>query len=75
MFGQKAKRIADLEKQLEETQIERNSFEFSLLRARRGLDEETNAFFRNHPVYAEPEPQTGAGAGAGVATKASKKTK
>ena len=70
MFGRKAKRIAELEKELEQTQANRNSFEFSLLRARMGLDEETNAYFRDHPVYAEPEQATDAGAGTKLAKKA-----
>ena len=51
MFGRKAKRIKELERELEETQVMRNTFEFSLIRAREGMDEETNAFFRAHPVY------------------------
>ena len=75
MFGRKAKRIAELERELEECQAMRNTFEFSLLRARIGLDEETNAYFRDHPVYVEPEPLADAGARTGVAKKASKKTK
>ena len=70
MFGRKAKRIAELEKELEMTQVDRNTFEFSLLRARIGLDEETNAYFRDHPVYAEPEQAADAGAGAKLAKKA-----
>jgi len=74
MFGAKARRIAELEKELEETQAMRNTFEFSLLRARIGLDEETNAYFRDHPVYVTPEPAADAGAGTIVAKKASKKT-
>jgi len=74
MFGRKAKRIAELERELEECQVMRNTFEFSLIRAREGMDEETNAFFRAHPVYVEPEPITDTGARTGVARKASKKT-
>ena len=70
MFGAKARRIAELERELEETQVMRNTFEFSLLRARIGLDEETNAYFRDHPVYAEPEQATDAGAGSKLAKKA-----
>ena len=73
MFGQKARRIAELEKELEECQVMRNTFEFSLIRAREGMDEETNAFFRDHPVYVEPEPLADAGTRTGVAKKASKK--
>lgn len=75
MFGRKARRIAELEKELEQTQVDRNTFEFSLLRARIGLDEETNAYFRDHPVYVTPEPIADAGAGTVVAKKASKKAK
>lgn len=75
MFGRKARRIAELERELEETQAMRNTFEFSLLRARIGLDEETNAYFRDHPVYAEPEPTADAGTGAKLEKKASKKAK
>lgn len=75
MFGRKARRIAELEKELEQTQVDRNTFEFSLLRARIGLDKETNAYFRDHPVYVTPEPIADAGAGAVVAKKASKKAK
>lgn len=75
MFGAKARRIAELEQELEQTQVDRNTFEFSLLRARIGLDEETNAYFRDHPVYVEPEPLADAGARTGVAKKASKKAK
>ena len=70
MFGRKARRIAELEKELEQTQVDRNTFEFSLLRARIGLDEETNAYFRDHPVYITPEQATDAGAGTIVAKKA-----
>ena len=73
MFGRKSKRIAELERELEECQAMRNTFEFSLIRAREGMDEETNAFFRAHPVYVEPEPAADAGARTGVAKKASKK--
>ena len=75
MFGRKAKRIAELERELEECQVMRNTFEFSLIRAREGMDEETNAFFRAHPVYVEPEPLADAGAGTKLAKKASKKAK
>ncbi len=75
MFGRKARRIKELERELEETQVNRNSFEFQLLRARMGMDEETNAFFRDHPVYVQPEPDTDASAGRTVAKKASKKAK
>ena len=75
MFGRKARRIAELEKELEQTQVDRNTFEFSLLRARIGLDEETNAYFRDHPVYVTPEPIADAGTRAVVAKKASKKAK
>lgn len=75
MFGAKAKRIAELERELEECQVMRNTFEFSLLRARIGLDEETNAYFRDHPVYVTPEPAADAGAKSSVAKKASKKAK
>lgn len=75
MFGRKAKRIAELERELEECQAMRNTFEFSLIRAREGMDEETNAFFRAHPVYVEPEPLTDAGTGIKLAKKASKKAK
>ena len=74
MFGAKARRIAELERELEETQVMRNTFEFSLIRAREGMDEETNAFFRSHPVYVEPEPLADTGARSVVAKKASKKT-
>lgn len=74
MFGAKAKRIAELERELEECQVMRNTFEFSLLRARIGLDEETNAYFRDHPVYVTPEPTADAGTGTKLAKKASKKT-
>ena len=70
MFGRKAKRIAELEKELEQTQVDRNTFEFSLLRARIGLDEETNAYFRDHPIYVTPEPAADAGAGAKLEKKA-----
>ena len=73
MFGRKARRIAELEKELEQTQVDRNTFEFSLFRARIGLDEETNAYFRDHPVYVAPEPTADAGTGTSVAKKASKK--
>ena len=73
MFGSKARRIAELERELEECQVMRNTFEFSLIRARIGLDEETNAYFRAHPVYVEPEPLSDAGTRTGVAKKASKK--
>ena len=75
MFGRKAKRIAELERELEECQVMRNTFEFSLIRAREGMDEETNAYFRDHPVYVTPEPIADAGSGTVVAKKASKKTK
>jgi len=75
MFGRKAKRIAELERELEECQVMRNTFEFSLIRAREGMDEETNAFFRAHPVYVEPEPLADAGTGTKVAKKTSKKAK
>ena len=75
MFGRKAKRIAELERELEECQVMRNTFEFSLIRAREGMDEETNAFFRAHPVYIEPEPIADAGATRTLAKKASKKAK
>ena len=75
MFGRKARRIAELERELEECQVMRNTFEFSLIRAREGMDEETNAFFRAHPVYVEPEQVADAGAGTVVAKKASKKAK
>ena len=73
MFGRKAKRIAELERELEECQVMRNTFEFSLIRAREGMDEETNAFFRAHPVYVETEPLADAGTRTVVAKKASKK--
>ena len=75
MFGRKARRINELERELEECQVMRNTFEFSLIRAREGMDEETNAYFRDHPVYVTPEPTADAGAGTIVAKKASKKTK
>lgn len=75
MFGRKSKRIAELERELEECQVMRNTFEFSLLRARIGLDEETNAYFRVHPVYVTPESDADAGAGTKLAKKASKKAK
>ena len=75
MFGRKAKRIAELEQELEECQVMRNTFEFSLIRAREGMDEETNAFFRAHPVYVEPESIVDAGTKAKLANKASKKAK
>ena len=75
MFGRKARRINELERELEECQVMRNTFEFSLIRAREGMDEETNAFFRAHPVYVEPEPLADAGTRASVAKKASKKAK
>ena len=75
MFGRKAKRIKELERELEECQVMRNTFEFSLIRAREGMDEETNAFFRAHPVYVEPEPLADAGTGTKLAKKASKKAK
>ena len=75
MFGRKARRIAKLERELEECQVMRNTFEFSLIRAREGMDEETNAFFRAHPVYVEPEPLADAGTRMAVAKKASKKAK
>ena len=74
MFGRKARRIAELERELEECQVMRNTFEFSLIRAREGMDEETNAYFRDHPVYVTPEPAADAGTGTIVAKKASKKT-
>ena len=70
MFGRKARRIKELERELEECQVMRNTFEFSLIRAREGMDEETNAYFRDHPVYSEPEQATDAGAGTIVAKKA-----
>lgn len=73
MFGRKSKRIAELERELEECQAMRNTFEFSLLRARIGLDEETNAYFRDHPVCVTPESDADAGAGAKLAKKARKK--
>lgn len=73
MFGRKAKRIKELERELEETQVMRNTFEFSLIRAREGMDEETNAFFRAHPVYIEPEPAADAGKKAGMARQAKSK--
>ena len=75
MFGRKARRIKELERELEECQVMRNTFEFSLIRAREGMDEETNAYFRDHPVYVTPEPTADAGAGTIVAKKASKKAK
>ena len=75
MFGKKAKRIAELERELEECQAMRNTFEFSLIRAREGMDEETNAFFRAHPVYVEPEPITDTGKKTGMARQAGKKAK
>jgi len=75
MFGRKAKRIAELEQQLELAQVMRNDFEFDLLRARIGLDEETNAYFRNHPVYVEPEQAADAGKKPSVERKAKSKTK
>lgn len=75
MFGRKARRIKELERELEETQVMRNTFEFSLLRARIGLDEETNAYFRDHPVYVTPEPTTDTGKKTGMARQASKKAK
>ena len=75
MFGAKARRIAELERELEETQVMRNTFEFSLIRAREGMDEETNAFFRAHPVYVEPEPAAGAGKKTGLARQAKPKAK
>ena len=73
MFGAKARRIAELERELEETQVMRNTFEFSLLRARIGLDEETNAYFRDHPVYVAPEPTADAGKKTGMARQAKSK--
>lgn len=73
MFGKKSKRIAELERELEECQVMRNTFEFSLLRARIGLDEETNAYFRDHPVYVAPEPLADAGTKSSVARKAKPK--
>lgn len=75
MFGRKARRIAELERELEECQVMRNTFEFSLIRAREGMDEETNAFFRAHPVYVEPEPPADAGKKTGLARQAGKKAK
>ena len=75
MFGKKAKRIAELERELEECQVMRNTFEFSLIRAREGMDEETNAFFRAHPVYVEPEPLADAGTKSSVARKTKPKAK
>jgi len=73
MFGRKARRIAELERELEECQVMRNTFEFSLIRAREGMDEETNAFFRAHPVYVEPEPLADAGKKTGMARQAKSK--
>lgn len=73
MFGRKARRIKELERELEECQVMRNTFEFSLIRAREGMDEETNAFFRAHPVYVEPEPLADAGTKSSVARKAKPK--
>ena len=73
MFGSKARRIKELERELEECQVMRNTFEFSLIRAREGMDEETNAFFRAHPVYVEPEPAADAGTKSSVARKAKPK--
>jgi len=75
MFGRKARRIKELERELEETQVMRNTFEFALIRAREGMDEETNAFFRAHPVYVEPEPIADAGKKTGMARQAGKKAK
>lgn len=75
MFGRKTKRIAELERELEECQVMGKTFEFSLLRARIGLDEETNAYFRANPVYVTPESDADAGAGTKLAKKASKKAK
>jgi len=76
MFGRKARRIKELERQLEECQVMRNTFEFALINSREGRDEETNAFFRAHPVYVTPEPIADAGAGTVVEKKAkSKKVK
>ncbi|MPM18102.1 hypothetical protein SDC9_64508 [bioreactor metagenome] len=75
MFGKKAKRIAELERELEECQAMRNTFEFSLIRAREGMDEETNAFFRAHPVYVEPEQMADTGTTRAMAKKPSKKAK
>ena len=69
MFGRKARRIAELERELEETQVMRNTFEFALINAREGRDEETNAFFRAHPVYVEPEPKPDTGKKSRVARK------
>ena len=71
MFGRKARRIAELERELEECQVMRNTFEFALIRAREGMDEETNAFFRAHPVYAEQDAD--AGTKSSVARKAKPK--
>lgn len=56
MFGRKAKRIAELEKLYDLERVARINAEALLYRARQGDDEETNAFFRAHPVYVEPEP-------------------
>ena len=82
MFGRKAKRIAELEEhvkslksQLETEYIVRINAEAMLYRARNGEDVETNAFFRAHPVYVEPEPLADAGTRTVVAKKASKKAK
>ena len=44
MFGAKARRIKELERELEECQVMRNTFEFALINSREGRDEETNAF-------------------------------
>ena len=74
MFGRKARRINELERELEECQVMRNTFEFALINSREGRDEETNAFFRDHPVYVAPEPTADAGTGTKLAKKASKKT-
>lgn len=73
MFGSKARRIKELERQLEECQVMRNTFEFALINSREGRDEETNAFFRSHPVYVEPEPTADAGKKTGMARQAKSK--
>ena len=75
MFGKKAKRIAELERELEECQVMRNTFEFALINSREGRDEETNAFFRAHPVYVEPEPIADTGKKTGMARQAKPKAK
>lgn len=73
MFGSKARRIKELERQLEECQVMRNTFEFALINSREGRDEETNAFFRDHPVYVTPEPTADAGKKTGMARQAKSK--